>query len=334
MGPLTYMEAFTASCKQYDFSFDRLNKAYSYTIGFRHLDFHPLLTDPPKMWLIQIGCGDKLVDGDAVIGIAGGVVGGQPNPTNATHAINVAGDLGTGFSMLSDNVGGRVHREQLDSGINIGIPPQARLKFNTSAKKTVALMYERGSASLHNYVESKSAGHIHYGYVFRSAHGTGHHSYVLGSELLKSVKNLMYDLPKQRTTTITPTNRVEYAALRAYLGFGTRSIFTCLFPQLFHLHKQYTATFAKLLSSVLAILRYGVPLESPHRARTNKHNGPRCEPTELELRASKLAPLLADHINRSGISLDAFNEVVAAAVHDFITHPNHLDLYHGCLFTG
>lgn len=33
--------------------FTTLNKDYSYTIGFRHHNFHPLLSDPEKMWNIQ-----------------------------------------------------------------------------------------------------------------------------------------------------------------------------------------------------------------------------------------------------------------------------------------
>lgn len=54
MGPSTYYVAFTSLMKNYpDFSFDKLEKNKSYTIGFRHKEFHPLLTDPQKMWFIQ-----------------------------------------------------------------------------------------------------------------------------------------------------------------------------------------------------------------------------------------------------------------------------------------
>jgi len=48
------MEALMDVSKLYpDFSFDKLSKTMSYTIGFRHNAFHPLLADGSKMWLIQ-----------------------------------------------------------------------------------------------------------------------------------------------------------------------------------------------------------------------------------------------------------------------------------------
>ena len=54
MGDITYMQAFNEIAAAYpEFSLDKLDKNKSYTIGFRHHKFHPLLTDPQKMWLIQ-----------------------------------------------------------------------------------------------------------------------------------------------------------------------------------------------------------------------------------------------------------------------------------------
>ncbi|SIP85882.1 Hypothetical protein PACV_167 [Pacmanvirus A23] len=54
MGNSTYMDTLLEVTKLYpDFSFDKLSKETSYTIGFRHNNFHPLLTDTAKMWLIQ-----------------------------------------------------------------------------------------------------------------------------------------------------------------------------------------------------------------------------------------------------------------------------------------
>ncbi len=54
IGPMTYKEIFEQLIQQYpEFSYDRLDKTHSYTIGMRHQSFHPLLTDPASMWLIQ-----------------------------------------------------------------------------------------------------------------------------------------------------------------------------------------------------------------------------------------------------------------------------------------
>ncbi len=53
-GESTYMQAFTSLAADYpEFSFDKLRKNECYTVGFRHPDFHPLLCDPARMWLIQ-----------------------------------------------------------------------------------------------------------------------------------------------------------------------------------------------------------------------------------------------------------------------------------------
>lgn len=53
LGKRDYMEALLDVSAAYNFSFDKLDRNCCYTIGFRHHDFHPLLTDPQKMWLIQ-----------------------------------------------------------------------------------------------------------------------------------------------------------------------------------------------------------------------------------------------------------------------------------------
>ncbi len=55
VGTSTYMEAVNGAMKKYNVSCDNLNVAYSYTIGFRCVDYHPLI-DPaaPTCWVIQI----------------------------------------------------------------------------------------------------------------------------------------------------------------------------------------------------------------------------------------------------------------------------------------
>lgn len=69
MGPLTYAEIiydllerlYPEVIKKLGISllnsdsihFDNLNRSYSYTIGFRHHNFHPLLKDPETIWNIQ-----------------------------------------------------------------------------------------------------------------------------------------------------------------------------------------------------------------------------------------------------------------------------------------
>jgi len=51
IGPLTYMEAFKAAGAP---AFETLDTNLSYTVGFRHHDFHPLVADPSKVWIIHV----------------------------------------------------------------------------------------------------------------------------------------------------------------------------------------------------------------------------------------------------------------------------------------
>jgi len=53
LGDSTYTQAFESLFKDCDFSYEKLDKRSCYTIGFRHHEFHPLLTDSQKIWFIQ-----------------------------------------------------------------------------------------------------------------------------------------------------------------------------------------------------------------------------------------------------------------------------------------
>jgi hypothetical protein len=54
LGSTTYFEAIMEVGKLYpEFSLDKLDPSRCYTIGFRHSDFQPLLSDRNNMWLIQ-----------------------------------------------------------------------------------------------------------------------------------------------------------------------------------------------------------------------------------------------------------------------------------------
>lgn len=52
-GPSTYFEAICSAAEQYGFDFDQLDKSKCHTIGFRFEDYHPLSTDPCKIWFVQ-----------------------------------------------------------------------------------------------------------------------------------------------------------------------------------------------------------------------------------------------------------------------------------------
>lgn len=62
IGPITYANALAEIMKTSGWSFDNLDTSLQYTIGFRHHNFHPLLTDPESAWLIQISCGENILE--------------------------------------------------------------------------------------------------------------------------------------------------------------------------------------------------------------------------------------------------------------------------------
>ena len=197
LGKSTYMMALQSLTGMYpDFSFDRLDKTKSYTIGFRHADFHPLATDPSKIWLIQ------------------------------------ACDL--------------MSLKPVD--VNIGIPLQ------TTVVTTYDAMIEKNISAMTKYMTSEQ--HIHYGYVLRGNCGASS-DIVLESELLKRIRQMVYNLPKKRipnAAPITPDTRIEYIVLRAYLS-SQRIVFTNLFPQFKNLYKKYDDIFAKLVCKITATLQ-------------------------------------------------------------------------------
>ena len=54
MGDATYTTAFAEVLTDYPkFDFDNLNKTKSYTVGFRHEDFHHFTADPRRAWFVQ-----------------------------------------------------------------------------------------------------------------------------------------------------------------------------------------------------------------------------------------------------------------------------------------
>ena len=72
MGPMTYAEVFydlalrrypefvaqtgmaiARTGKSTRLTFTKLDPSFSYTVGFRHHNFHPVVEDPERMWSIQ-----------------------------------------------------------------------------------------------------------------------------------------------------------------------------------------------------------------------------------------------------------------------------------------
>ena len=253
LGKSTYADAFNQVAKLYpDFSFDRLDKTRSYTVGFRHPDFHPLATDQSKIWLIQ------------------------------------AHDLET----------------LQPTEVAIGIPHQTTLDAIDWDQ-----MMEKNKLAMTKYMTPEQR--IHYGYVLRGDCGELS-NIILESELLKSIRQMVYDLPKHRipnAAPITPYTRIEYIALRAYLS-ATRFTFINLFPQFAAMHKRYDEMCKRLADRIISTIRKRLSFK-------------------ILTPADRLVAGYADHISKSGV--DVLKADGESIVLDFLRDKSNLDLLYSCM---
>jgi hypothetical protein len=233
MGRATYSEAFNVVAAAYpEFKYELLDKGYSYTIGFRHPDFHPLLSDGPKMWFIQ-SCDLALMN-------------------SADHRL-----------VLSDNMTRPASAEQHGLVIPLQVTTDAG---GRKGKELLTWISNRNIGAYQRYLQSLKADPadsnpaIHYGFVLRST--CGEPDYILESDLLQHVRSLIYNQPKKQgigKVVIGETNRLDYSALRAYLTPAARYRFINLFPQYIDKYRSFEQHFNTLSEKIINILQQQKP---------------------------------------------------------------------------
>jgi hypothetical protein len=98
----TFQEIFAKMIKKFlgktlDEFYSLLDKSYNYSIGFRCHDHHPLLTDPEKLWLVQVCNGMTLLNiNDFVV-----ITGIMAQPSFTTQVFESVKDIET---YLSDSI--------------------------------------------------------------------------------------------------------------------------------------------------------------------------------------------------------------------------------------
>jgi hypothetical protein len=272
----TYTAAIDDLAKMYpDFSFAKLNPRVCYTIGFRHTNFHPLINDPQGMWLIQ-ACNLDIVDNVVI------------SQNGETLPI--------------------IHRELPD----IGLPTQKPLAFTIAPQDIFNRITADNESAKQSYLSMLASGTArpHYGYFLRSKDATLP-DIMLPSNLLQTLQNTIYDLPrkrKQHETPITHKNRLDYVCLRAYLSVFTKFEFITMFPQFSQLYENFDVLFNKLTNRVIALTTEG---PAPNVLADSK----------LEALARKLS----EHISRSGASVQTPEGV--AIVQDFMRDRRFLEVF-------
>lgn len=209
---------------------------------------------------------------------------------------------------------------------NIGIPIQSPANLpKIPPNELFKWMKEKNAAALNRYtLSSKTSAEIHYGFVLRSK--TNHSDFILESELLKSVRTLMYNMPKRHhneALQITAQNRVEYTTLRAYLSYRTSSLFITLFPQFNKYYQKYDTIFKKLSNKIISLLKNN---------RRDRDVATAGEKVTLDTRINDTALLMVKHIE-SNNQINVMDAQGANIINDFIRDLKYLDWYFTCLIS-
>lgn len=306
IGARTYMEALLELATQYNaFSLERLNRACSYTIGFRHPDFQPMKYDGAKVWFIQ-SCNTSLMNNLSIANVDISQLVGQ-----SAAAVQAILSKTAAKPMLLIN-----------TTEDIGLPIQAPIQFppDISDEKIVETLRKHNENALPEFTKSLSGDFVgtpHYGYFLRPKPGTDLCDTMFESTLLHLVKNALYNFPKKRhvgESELTPENRLEYAKLRAYLSNTLKYPFITLFPQFQSDYGRYDVLFGKIAERVSQIAR---------KTRDKKSNDPR-----VELLAQKFAA----HIKEKRINVA--NAEGMSIIMDFLRDRRYLELYFSVLVVG
>lgn len=301
MSGLTYFAAIMKIAERYpQFSLARLNKSCSYTIGFRHHDFHPMRSDPEKLWFIQ-SCNLDILNNLLV------------TPLSASQFLDSSASKASTQAqpMLVIN-----------SNDNIGIPIQRPILFNTDDGAAIMnLLHQYNENSLDAFMRGSKGDFVnepHYGYFLRPKTHRGDLCDVMfESKVLHLLRKTMYNFPKKRALgdgELTATTRIEYAILRAYLGITIRYPFITLFPQYESSYKRYDDLFNKIAARIVQII--------------SKRNDKKHADAKIET----LAQSFADHIKESGVNVT--NSEGINIILSFLRDQRYLELYFNAIVIG
>lgn len=324
IGDKSYEQAFNDVAALYpDFSYDKLNKNYCYSIGFRHGDFHPLMTDPPSMWLISTY---KTLS--------------EPETTEEE----------------------RVAAAAVADPVAIGIPFQASIDVtalvgdNRTPAAILAALEQKNNSALEAYLSSVygNSKHranpqklitdiaegtitpaIHYGYILRAPFSVGgrESNIVLESKLLTKVRQLIYNEPRDDhdlVSKLNSDNRMRYFSLRSYLSYRDRDTFIRLFPQ-FHAHyAEYKSVIEEIIAKLSKCNRnrsaFGRIQAGAKNQRVSQQVSHRANAV------NKLVIVFENHISKSNERLNPYDNHTKSILQDFIVNPAYTYIYFNELY--
>ena len=333
MGNLTYREAFNEIAAKYpDFKLSSLDRNCSYSIGFRHRDFHPFIADKEKMWIQCVNNRTTLkqVRSDPSTNNTGLPMQSPIQPHDLLN-VDINSDMTNSqiFAKLSDN-----NAKALDTYMNSIIP---------NSKHVV------GSAELMRRAANVGPGSIHYGYILRGTNPLT--NVILESELLKKIRQFMYNLPRgerlreltTRGINIDHTNRVKYCVLRAFLNFEHNNLFIQLFPQFHPLYAEYTKMINDVTTRILRCFKDKKTKQRMTASTAVTTNATSSTSTSIEQPHTQLnvstdtrsvSDLILDSIVSSlynhiatRVQINPYEQHAKEIIHDWITTTSYTDLY-------
>ena len=282
-GDNTYKTALYEVLEQYpEFSFDNLPKNIALNIGFRHHAFHPFQYDPQAAWVVSAYDNINQTFVDTTFGL----------PTQTACSIPM--DM-------------KRIKAKLDDGMRAFTLSISRNRKNVTA----SVMTTQTPAIFYGYILRRKSSSVDDAQP--ATWQNKNNNVILESDLLKSIRQMMYNVPKNipDVLTIDTSNRLEYMCLQAYMNHRTRYVFPTLFPQLESYHKRYNEFFTKIADWVIGTIK-GQTCPSP------------------DARHRKIVASICAHIKEHG-NVNVSNSDGRGIVMEFLINPLYTNMYFACI---
>jgi hypothetical protein len=355
MGPMTYAEVFydlamrrypefvsqtgmgiARTGKSTRLTFTKLDPGFSYTVGFRHHNFHPVVEDPERMWSIQslpnlaqrYGTTVELTLQNLAVNLAA-------SEAAASNA-GVASPAASNESLASPAT-----IEAVSEAPVLKIPAQAIIEPAQLARElgverlTLAHLRTAGVCAFETAIAHISGAArvfpadlaFNYGYILRLrpaerlkpgaaaviAANPDHEHVLVETPLLTRIRRIVYErAPRTIRDRLTAEERQQFSALRAFLTPDRRD-FLLIFPA----WAARFAAFEKFTSSVVA--------EAIHTLRQRVRTPPSRDPRPSTM-AGHIASALLNHISKT-MALTAPHRDAESILRDLIIVPENAYLF-------
>jgi len=351
MGPMTYAEVFydlamrrypefvtqtgmgiTRTGKSTRLTFTKLDPSFSYTVGFRHHNFHPVVEDPERMWSIQslpnlaqrYGTTVELTLQSLAVDLAATSAG--PMASSAGPIASSAGstllEAGSEAPVLKIPAQATIEPTQLARELGVEQLTLAHLRTAGVCAFETAIAHISGAARVFpadlafNYgyiLRLRPADRLKPGAAAVVAANPDHEHVLVETPLLTRIRRIVYErAPRTIRDRLTAEERQQFSALRAFLTPDRRD-FLLIFPAW---AARFT-TFEKFTNGVVA--------EAIHILRQRVRTPPSRDPRPSTM-AGHIASALLNHISKT-MALTAPHRDAESILRDLIIVPENAYLF-------